>query len=126
MHIEHHEPPRQFGVGYRDIVLSHSASIMLGPDEMVTFVDGNGGEYDVTRKDWGYYATPSLGRRLRSFGLRAALMRNVETRQCFVVLVEESKQDQWRSYMRDERQELVMWLDDEERLASLPAEEREA
>lgn len=104
--------PRQFQVGVADIELSHVANIFLKPDEMVTFVSAGDREYDLTAKEWGYYATPSVGKRLREFGMRAALMRNVDTRQVFVVLVFDDRVDSWKNYMQVERQELVLWLDE--------------
>jgi hypothetical protein len=114
MQIDAFAEPRRFPVGEAEIQLSHVANIDLQPDEMVTFISDGGREYDVTAKDWGYYATPSVGGRLRHFGMRAALMRNVDTRQVFVVLVFDDQVPAWRGYMKDERQELVMWLDDVE------------
>ena len=99
-------------MGLCTIAISHVADIELESDEMVTFTGTGGHEYDVVRKSWGYYATPSVDRRLRSFGLRAGLMRNIDTRHCFVVLVHEDQLDDWRRYMDAERQELIVWLDE--------------
>lgn len=110
-------PARWFKVGVKDIEISHVANVVLEPDEMITFISPGNREYDVVAKDWGYYATPSIGRRLRSFSMRAALMRNVDTRQAFVVLVFDDKVLDWREYMKSERQELIMWLDDLESVA---------
>ena len=69
-------------------------------------------EHDLVRKQWGYYATPSLQGRLRSNGMRAALTRNVETGRIFVVLVEIGKEQLWRAYNAKERQEFLTWLDE--------------
>ncbi|MCA1998183.1 MAG: hypothetical protein LDL25_00200 [Hyphomicrobiales bacterium] len=121
MRIDEKSPPRRFGVGIAGLMLSHVADIALEPDEMVTFRHGQAGEYDVTRKSWGYYATPSLGGRLRRHGLRAALTRNIDTRQCFVVLVEAGREAEWHAYNAAERQEIVLWLDDFDTLAAMPA-----
>ena len=112
MEIDAFSNPRRFSVGVADIELSHVANIVLEPDEMVTFVSAGNREYDLTAKEWGYYATPSVGKRLREFGMRAALMRNVDTRQVFVVLVFDDQVVSWKNYMQEERQELVMWLDE--------------
>jgi len=114
MQIDAFAEPRRFSVGVTKLQLSHVANITLHPDEMITFISDGGREYDVTAKDWGYYATPSVVGRLRHFGMRAALMRNVDTGQLFVVLVFDNQLPAWRAYMEEERQELVMWLDDAE------------
>lgn len=124
MKIDRIDPPRRFNVGIAEIELAHVADIALASDEMVTFRHEEGREFDVCRKDWGYYATPSLGGRLRRFGLRAALTRNIDTRHCFIVLVEEGHEVAWHAYNQAERQELVMWLDDFETLAQMRAQER--
>lgn len=121
MNIEAINPPRTFPVGYHDLRLAHVATIALEPDELITFTSEPGREYDVVRKDWGYYATPSLAGRLRSFGFRAAVMRNKNTRHCFVVLVDETRIAAWQDYMTVEQQELVLWLDDFDTLSALPA-----
>ncbi len=121
MKIDTKRVPRIFPVGIAHTQLSHVADIDLEPDEMVTFVTEGELEYDVCRKSWGYYATPSLGGRLRAFGWRAAVMRNIDTRHCFVVLIQEDMEGEWMAYMISERQELVMWIDDFETLSGMPA-----
>jgi len=121
MKFEPKSEPRNFPVGNADIQLSHVADIDLEPDEMVTFITDGQREYDVCRKSWGYYATPSLGGRLRAFGWRAAVMRNILTRHCFVVLVQEGMEDEWLAYMISERQELVLWIDDFDALSEMRA-----
>ena len=56
-------PPRTFEVGAETkYTMSDCASIELEPNEQVTFLAGKA-EYDVTRKEWGYYATPSTNGR---------------------------------------------------------------
>ena len=71
-------PPRKFSVGHKgDIELVECGRINLAPDELVTFIDETGGEYDIARKDWGYYATPSINFRLRKNGFK-----NSSIRQC--------------------------------------------
>ena len=112
MEIDVFDSPRRFLVGINDIELSHVASITLLPDEVVTFTSSRQSQYDVTAKNWGYYATPSVGKRLKQFGMRAGLMRNVDTGQVFVVIVFEDEMSAWRHYMESERQELVCWLDE--------------
>ena len=70
------DPPRRFQVSGRGVtlMLSDCGRVALEPGEQVTFTTAAGGEYDVARKDWGFYATPSTNSRLKSFGLRAALV----------------------------------------------------
>jgi hypothetical protein len=123
MNIKAQEPPRQFEVGTSGITLSHCADIELAPDELVTFVTSGGAEYDVTRKSWGYYATPSIDGRLADNGFRAALVQNVDTQQRFVVIVDKSRVDEWHEYNRLQRLQILMWLDNNERRLALEAHE---
>ncbi len=113
------EPPRTFEVGVDGgIEMKDCARIELAPDEQVTFVTASGAEYDVARKDFGFYATPSLNGRLRDFGLRAVLVRNGIGRY-FVLLVERDREGSFQRYLEHEQQTLVRWLDSGETLSSL-------
>ncbi len=110
-------PPRTFEAGFAEhrVELSDCAHLELAPDEQVTFLTERGAEYDVCRKAWGYYATPSLNGRLASFGLRAVLVRNREDR-FFVLLVETGKDEELAEYARIEQLKVVCWLDSTEAL----------
>ena len=82
MRLDRKDPPRTFVVG-DNIKISDCGMIALRPDEQVTFVTEAGAEYDVVRKDWGFYATPSLNGRLLQFGLRAVLIQESPHRPLF-------------------------------------------
>jgi hypothetical protein len=105
-------PPRRFAVGNADkIEIRDCGTLALEPDEQVTLVTESGAEYDVARKDWGFYATPSLNGRLESCGLRGVLIRNTLTDRYFVLLVERGREDGFSAYMARESLEVVAWLD---------------
>jgi len=115
------DPPRRFEAGYGPTVtISDCGRLHLEADEQVTFTTPGGGEYDVARKEWGFYATPSLNGRLAGFGLRAALARNRVGRY-FVLLVERGREDAFAAYLEADRMALVSWLDDDASLARLEA-----
>ncbi len=118
MKITPTDPPRPFAVGYRDTVLRDCASLELDPDEQVTFVAGTGSQYDVVRKSWGYYATPSINGRLVRFGLRAALVRSRDGK-CFLHLVEQDSMAEYEAYNAAEGLSVIAWLDDDKTLAAL-------
>jgi len=107
-------PPRVFAVGHpgRRIALKDTARIALEPDEQVTFVTESGAEYDVARKSWGFYATPSVNGRLPEFGLRTALARSVNAR-FYVLLVEREREPEFLRYLNAQDMVLVCWLDSE-------------
>src|SRR5262245_28967211 len=114
--------PRRFAVGNADkIEMRDCGTLALEPDEQVTLVTESGAEYDVARKDWGFYATPSLNGRLESFGLRGVLIRNTLTGRYFVLLVERGRENAFAAYMVQESLEVVAWLDGTDALDALRA-----
>jgi hypothetical protein len=114
------EPPRPFQVGLNgQIMLLDCGSIELESNEQVTFTTSNGREYDVTRKSWGFYATPSLNGRLEQFGLRGVLVKNLRTRRFFVLLVEKEYERAFKEYCQAENLKLVAWLDSTDALEFL-------
>lgn len=115
-------PPRRFevsGAGVK-LMLSDCGRVDLEANEQVTFTTAAGAEYDVTRKDWGFYATPSLNGRLKTFGLRAALVLSGFGR-LFLVLVEAGKEEAFLDYVTADRQKLLCWLDDDAEVSRLAA-----
>ena len=114
-----HETPRRFEVGRANrITIRDCARIELDADEQVTFVSESGAEYDVCRKDWGYYATPSTNGRLARFNLRTALVKSSDGR-LYVMLAERDRKPAFRSYLEAEGHEVLCWLDTTEAVAAL-------
>lgn len=112
-------PPRVYEAGYEvKVRLADCGRLRLEPDEQVTLTTPAGGEYDVTRKAWGFYATPSLNARLAGFGLRGVLAANRDGR-VFVLLVEQGGEAAFADYCRGERLELLAWLDSDAAVAEL-------
>jgi hypothetical protein len=111
MKFEPKIPPREFEVGY-DVkgTLRDCGAMRLAADEQITFLTEAGGEYDLTRKEWGFYATPSLNGRLAGFNLRAVLVKNRVDR-FFVLLVERGKEAAFDRYVAAEPLKIVAWLD---------------
>lgn len=122
MNIDEKRPPRRFvaGTGAGAGELRDCAAIALEPGEQVTFVTPDGKEYDVCRKEWGFYATPSINGRLRDFGWRAALVINAVGR-LFVMLVEREKMAAFEAYCALDGQRVAAWLDDPQEIARLTA-----
>lgn len=120
MKLVPNEPPRRFEVGFGPKVqMSDCGRLELDADEQVTLTTPSGGEYDVARKNWGFYATPSINGRLADFGLRGVLVRNRIGRY-FVLLVEHGHEAEFEAYRADEALEIVLWFDDEAALDRLP------
>ncbi len=105
-------PPRAFRVGPAgDIELLDCGSVFLEPDEQVTFRSPGGGEYDVVRKSWGYYATPSLNGRLARFGLKGRLC--LSRGACYLLLVEAGREVENDAYLQEQGMEHLAWLHDD-------------
>jgi hypothetical protein len=119
--FEPKDPPREFEVGFdRKGTIKDCGTMRLAPDEQITFMTEDGNEYDVTRKEWGFYATPSLNGRLADFDLRGVLVRNRVGRY-FVFLVQRGKEAAFQEYVDGEPLSIVTWLDTSEALQSLEA-----
>lgn len=113
------QPPREFEVGFdKKGVIRDCGMMHLDADEQITFVTEAGNEYDVTRKDWGFYAAPSLNGRLLNFNLRAVLVKNRIDR-FFVMLVERGKESAFDRYVAEEPLQIIAWLDTTEALLGL-------
>jgi hypothetical protein len=119
MKFDEKRPPRVFQVGnVEKFPMRDCGTLRLEPNEQVTLLTEAGAEYDVARKDWGFYATPSLNGRLASFGLRGVLVRNPSGRY-FMLLVEKGKQAEFDAYVKSERLAIVCWMDSDESLRAL-------
>lgn len=119
MEFRQNMPPREFEVGFdKKGLIYDCGSVKLAQDEQLTFVTEDGKEYDVTRKNWGFYATPSMNGRLAGFGLRAVLVKN-RVNRFFVLLVESGKEHLFEQYVREEPLVIVSWLDSTEALVDL-------
>jgi hypothetical protein len=105
--------PRQrrytVGVGAVKVEITDCGAIALEPDEQVTFTTPQGGEYDVTRKSWGFFATPSLNGRLARFNLRPVLVKGAD--QYFILLVEKGCEALFYEYIGQHPYTIVLWLD---------------
>ncbi len=112
--------PREFEVGNgKKFKIKDFGKIFLESDEQITFVTKKGGEYDVTKKNWGFYATPSLNGRLKNFNLRPVLIKNKITKRFFIFLVEKGKESLFLKYLSEEKLVVILWLDDEEKINRL-------
>ena len=111
MDVKINKPPRLFSVGFdKEIEILDCGQITLLPNEQVTFKE-NKKEYDVAKKDWGYYATPSINGRLKSFGYKTALVIN-SFGKYYIMIVDEKKMEKFKKYIHSEKSSVVQWLDE--------------
>ena len=113
------DPPREYQCGFEfKRTISDCARLELQPDEQITFLTESGAEYDITRKDFGFYATPSTNGRLKRFGLRAVIVLNNQSKS-YVFLVESGKESCFYKYLAEENMSIIRWLDTDESVLAL-------
>jgi hypothetical protein len=112
MEIDKLEPPRVFEIGAKNkIEISHTANIQLDTNEQITLVAKNGSEVDVVKKEWGYYLTPSINKRLMAFELTTFLVQNSRG-NIFVMSVEEDGLEDFHDYLEQTNQKVIINLSD--------------
>lgn len=84
-----------------NIKITDIGDMLLKNNEQLTFKNGKS-EYDVCKKNWGYYATPSINNRLKKFKFRTFLVRN-SINNIYIFLVHKNKVLQFRKYIKEER-----------------------
>lgn len=104
------ENPRVFFVGEKkEIEVKDYGSVYLDENEQVSFVTRSGGEYDVCKKSWGYYATPSIEHRLKDNGFLSALVKN-EHGKIYLWVIEKEKLDLFEEYLIKNNHTIYQWL----------------
>ena len=112
MKFKSSNPPRIFKVGKdKKISISDMGDIHLEPDEQVTFVTDNGDRHDFCRKNWGFYATPSINSRLKNENFITALVVNKKS-HIYIMVVEKSKVKEFRKYLKDDDLTVISWFGD--------------
>ena len=112
MKLSEKKPKRSFFVGKnKKIKIEDCGSIHLDNDEMITFLTKDKKEWDVVKKSWGFYATPSINDRLYKQGYRCALVKNKKG-SLYIMLIEKNKLNKFNSYILNEDNHVLMWLDE--------------
>ena len=111
MKIDDKGLPRTFCVGANgEIEITHSADIFLEHDEQITIKTDSGTEFDIVRKGFGYYATPSLNNRLVNFHLKAAIVRGRRSGRAYILMCEVGKEEEMQSYCDWDDLRIVCWI----------------
>ena len=109
-------------IGENNINLKDTARIILKNNEQVTFNYLNS-EQDVTKKNWGYYATPSINGRLKKFGFRTFLIKN-KINKLYIFLVHRNKIKSFRKYCKDDNQTVLYELTNGVKFSSYKIKEK--
>ena len=101
---------RKFKVGLKKkITITDIGSIELNEDELLKLISKEGIEHNLIKKDFGYYLTESINKRLINNGYKVAITKNNDN-LFFIMLVEISKIKKFEKYLIDEKNTLVCWL----------------
>ena len=96
---------------YSQVVLKDCGNIILNDNEQVTFSYKykKNSDYDVTKKNWGYYATPSINNRLKKNNFFSYIVINKSTKFFFIMLVHKNKKYLFLKYLKKENLKIVSW-----------------
>ena len=113
METNFRKKPRLFNVGLKNqITIKDLGDISLEENEQVTFNSKSGAKYDFTKKNWGFYATQSINKRLINEGFKTALVSN-SMHRIYIMIVEVKFLNLFKEYCEVEDQKILVWLDDE-------------
>lgn len=101
---------RKFKVGITKTTMTHIGDLKLANDEVLTVKAGKNKEYDITRKNWGFYSTPSINKRLLTYGFESAITYNTKRARYFMQIVEKNKKKEFKKYLKSQGMILITWL----------------
>ena len=101
---------RKFKTGITNIEITHVADLKLSDDELITIKVNKKTEYDITRKNWGFYSTPSINKRLLKYGFNSAITHNPKFGTYFMMIVEKNKKKMFLKYLKSQNMTLITWL----------------
>ena len=99
---------RLFTVGISKVKIRDRGNMYLSNNHQVTFKYKDS-EYDVCKKNWGYYATPSINGRLKGFGFKTYLIIN-KFKKIYIFLVHKNKILEFKKYLKKEKNSIIMEL----------------
>lgn len=72
-------------------------------------------EYDIARKSWGYYVTPSLQKRCKFNNLHGAIIFNTRNKQTNFVLVNNKKKFFFKNYLDNNGYKVISWVNNDKK-----------
>ena len=101
---------RKFKTGITDIIITHVADLKLSNDELITIKVNKKTEYDITKKNWGFYSTPSINKRLLKFNFKTCIIKNKTSKNIFILIVDKNKIKKLNKYIKNENCIVIKWL----------------
>ncbi len=98
-----------FGSKYSKNKIKDCGKIFLNTNEQVSFITKDKMEYDFTKTEWGFYATPSINKRLKDNKFKAYIVKNTYNLKIFVLVVEIKKIKLFKDYLKREKLKIIPW-----------------
>lgn len=98
-----------YGSKFSKIKIKDCANIFLNSNEQVSFVINKKSKYDLTKTNWGFYATPSINKRLKDNKLSAYIVKNLYNSRIFVLIVENKRKKKFLKYLKKEKLKILPW-----------------
>ena len=106
MKIKINKKARKFAVGLKkNTIIKDLGKVYLNDNEQLTFIRKKS-QYDLVKKNWGYYATPSINKRLKSFAFRTFITRN-SFGHIYIMIVHKEKVKQFKRYLKMDKINIV-------------------
>ena len=95
---------RSWTVGNKkDIVITEKLKIKLNDNEQVSFVGKKSKtNYEICKKNWGYYISPSIDKRLKDYGHVVYITKNKDG-QVYLMAVDLKKINKFILYCKKEK-----------------------
>tara|TARA_Y100000816_G_C25739219_1_gene389064 strand:- start:45 stop:359 length:315 start_codon:yes stop_codon:yes gene_type:complete len=87
----------------------NSVNFKLLNDEQITLKFLNS-EYDIARKNWGYYVTPSLQKRCKLNNLDGAIVYDPIKRMNNFVLINKKKKELFKKFLARNNLKIISWV----------------
>jgi len=113
MKINLYKKPRVFYIEEGNVTISDLGKINLEPNELVSFQTPLGQECDFVAKEWGFYPTSSVNKRLKNEGFKTALVRGKDNK-IQINVVEKDKINLFKKYLQSHKdsKKIICWLDE--------------
>lgn len=112
MKSEINSEPREFDAGAGHTIRDWG-SLIMDADDLISLRGFEGGNIEVTAKEWGFYLGTSLNQRMKNEGFRAALVLNATHNKVFIMAVYKNRTEEFKNYLSGHYdQKILCWLDD--------------
>ena len=93
----------------KKLKIADYGQILLEPNEQICLITNRNSKHEITRKEWGFYATQSINSRLKK-NFKTAITENSK-KNIFIMMVEKKYINSFKKYCKEHRQKVLIWLD---------------